>query len=1215
MPTGTFRSYGGVIPSSRIIQFGRDGEAAANIIIEKTRFVKVGTTRRREVRFDNSVAVNGSVDMIVDGFQVSHRILPPIAKFELVEGQIVQLARGPTSATLTDLDASKNIDPYTDLGSDSQDGGPKTYIVNNSENGTNLRFMPKSGVGDTRQQGILRVFKSAEYAFSDAAGNAIEDVRTFIRDTDNGHRKNANSLNRTADITYTGLSDSEGKYSVNIETGITNINSQGHSIDYTDSTGEWDSTSFASAFKVDRRGLADDGEDEFRAYFHSYGYLPSQTVTKMKGRGTLSIPWTLFADPSVTVSATNAANYSGRFIVSATTITVTHNATLDELYDYLKYLKTTTGMVEQPNAADLIGTADGKILDVGSLDVTVSTGTSATLSAGDKFDFLRTTGTATGDIRAGLQDSTGVTAVITPEHTHTAMYYRTYDADGRYTVGYIEPANNTDAFRLSVPEGGRIVAAAKSPRRKFRKFTVQASSPTYTISLESEPHVQNEDLSSYIEDPDGAITNNMYAEYNTEKTALRYGKIDLSAPDDLETSKTIVDDRMSSEDGLRFLFNFPESRLEQEYLIIDDSEGTNTRGLDENGDVIANRSFVSGTSDFIDWTSHEGLVFGLLNYEVRVFTEGGTHMANRDFHLPFSEDHDWRSISYDEGYLYVADGGAVKHVAAFVAPTLDSEGGARDTSKEYALDPDNTDPRGADHYNDRQWVMDGTAKRTFNYRRDGTRDPPNQINLINGTPRVNQNPVGLTLNDNARYVNLDGNTGWLEAYTKSGNHDPADSLGTGLDPTTGGSNAPVLRGVAFRNSVYHVVYTQGSDIKINISNTNNNTWAERTYTLPDSAIPQGIDVLETSAGVWTAYLPSIITITDQDWQGNPRTRTAGKMFAVNTASNTRFTNASGVHSRDFDLDKKNVAPAGAVFGSDTWWIPDYEFHEMYTYGEFGTHEEDEYFELSEHNVRVSGVLLEGTQVLVTDQSTGSTGAAIHVYNTDGTRPSSEISAHDLSHPRNIAHLFADDEGNIKTYVLDVGTVQGGTQDVIGDDSTIRAFNGTERDEDNDIDGFDDTVSMGAGRKYGTWPDSVMDGRPYLIQSDRIQYNTDKMELLRLPGMTSTDLSKAGIYVVDKAGALYTAPYSYNGRVTFNSSQTVTPVHGQTLQEVLERLLRNETFLEGIKEEVEEAGVGRLLKLYQNKLMWTGDRMVIFDDDDSTPLYRADIDSSGNRSPL
>ena len=120
---------------------------------------------------------------------------------------------------------------------------------------------------------------------------------------------------------------------------------------------------------------------------------------------------------------------------------------------------------------------------------------------------------------------------------------------------------------------------------------------------------------------------------------------------------------------------------------------------------------------------------------------------------------------------------------------------------------------------------------------------------------------------------------------------------------------------------------------------------------------------------------------------------------------------------------------------------------MYTYGEFGAHETDEYFELSELNVKVSGVLLVGTQVLVTDQSTGSTGAAIHVYKSDGTRPSREISAHDLTNPRNIAHLFG------RTYVLDVGTVNGVTGDVEGDDSAIRAFDGNERDEAHDIADF------------------------------------------------------------------------------------------------------------------------------------------------------------------
>ena len=285
---------------------------------------------------------------------------------------------------------------------------------------------------------------------------------------------------------------------------------------------------------------------------------------------------------------------------------------------------------------------------------------------------------------------------------------------------------------------------------------------------------------------------------------------------------------------------------------------------------------------------------------------------------------------------------------------------------------------------------------------------------------------------------------------------------------------------------------------------------------------------------------------------------------------------------------------------------DDEFHEMYTYGEFGAHEEDEYFELSELNVRVTGVVIEGTQVLVTDQSTGTEGAAIHIYKSDGSRPSSEISAHDLTKPRNIAHLFG------RTYILDVGTVQADA--VVDDDSAIRAFSGTIRDEDHDIVDYPATVSIGAIRRFGGWPTSVMKGQPYLIESDRIQYNTDKLETLRLPGMTTADLSKAGIYAVDKDGEAYTAPVSYNGRVTFNSSQNVTPVHGQTIQEVLERLLANPSFLAGIKTKIEESG-GKLdisKQILENDYDITSASFKIKKADNTNILRAYTKDSTGSR---
>ena len=156
--------------------------------------------------------------------------------------------------------------------------------------------------------------------------------------------------------------------------------------------------------------------------------------------------------------------------------------------------------------------------------------------------------------------------------------------------------------------------------------------------------------------------------------------------------------------------------------------------------------------------------------------------------------------------------------------------------------------------------------------------------------------------------------------------------------------------------------------------------------------------------------------------------------------------------------------------------------------------------------------------------------------------------------------------------------------------------------------------MGAGRRFGVWPSTTMNGEPYLIETDRIQINSDKLEYLRLPGMTAADLSKAGIYVTDISGDAYTAPVSYNGRVTFNSSQNVTPVHGQTIQEVLGRLLADPTFLAGIKTKMEEDG-GKLdtaLDVLQNDYDITSGTFKIRKKDNTNILRAYTKDSTGSR---
>ena len=109
----------------------------------------------------------------------------------------------------------------------------------------------------------------------------------------------------------------------------------------------------------------------------------------------------------------------------------------------------------------------------------------------------------------------------------------------------------------------------------------------------------------------------------------------------------------------------------------------------------------------------------------------------------------------------------------------------------------------------------------------------------------------------------------------------------------------------------------------------------------------------------------------------------------------------------------------------------------------------------------------------------------------------------------------------------------------------------------------------------------MGGEPYAIEAGKIQYNTEKLALLRLPGMTSADRSHAGIYVVDEDDTGYDAPISYNGRVEYNASQEVNPVLSTTLREVIERLLADPSFLAGIKTQVEDPQVDMEGNRYSN----------------------------------
>lgn len=234
---GSFICYGGTVISDETIVFGVANNSqntdTGEVILEGTKFIKKGTAIR-ELRFDKRLQSYYSsnskiVGMIVDGgFNVTHRALPSIAQFSIQNGALNQLANGPDATTLEKLDVSNNTN-FFDLGFDALNtngvGGnnvAKKYTVNGSVTGSKIRAITKTNVngsnGGVRRAGIMDVTCSFKINSFDTSGNIISNAPKFLRDYNNGERKNLNGQDDTADKTYTWSDDSV----ITVVTGIIN---------------------------------------------------------------------------------------------------------------------------------------------------------------------------------------------------------------------------------------------------------------------------------------------------------------------------------------------------------------------------------------------------------------------------------------------------------------------------------------------------------------------------------------------------------------------------------------------------------------------------------------------------------------------------------------------------------------------------------------------------------------------------------------------------------------------------------------------------------------------------------------------------------------------------------------------------------------------------------------------------------------------------------
>ena len=554
---GTINFLGGVIISSRGFGFYtstgvRDTGSPPTINITGTKFTKIGTNARREIRFDGLPVPVGVIrGMAVDGFQISHRGLPLTFEVDLLNSQVVQLAHGPVDATLDNFVTSQNINTYSDLSADSHNNIVRAYEVIGASAGSGTRFLPKRGVGTSRQLGYAEIKKAVRLAIQDSAGAAVEGAAVFLRDTNNGFRKFDNGFDNTGDKIYFASSDAQGEFAGEIVTAITNINQNNQVIPDQDSSGFWDVIGmFSNAYKVDRRGLDDSTDDRFLFHLWSYGHLAGQVPAALKGVGELLINWTLFADPAITLPLAEAIALAPLFTIDHTDqiITIHADATLDELYDHIKLDKLVEANIQIPSIDRLLATPDGRVLALRNYNVVVEDG--AALRAGPKFGALETTGTVSGDgeIFVGVADANGVLITIQTNVANTRMFLSVQPPTGAATEHNLVAADD-GRLTLTVPLDSVINLVAKAEGYEFRRREFDTRTALlFSLNLSLEASV---DIAQDITIADGLVS---IAYVPAGPTQIIFGEVNLS--NRLEESKRVFDRLFSSAQGIEFLYNY-----------------------------------------------------------------------------------------------------------------------------------------------------------------------------------------------------------------------------------------------------------------------------------------------------------------------------------------------------------------------------------------------------------------------------------------------------------------------------------------------------------------------------------------------------------------------------------------------------------------------------------------------------------------------------------
>ena len=289
----------------------------------------------------------------------------------------------------------------------------------NSATGSNL-ILKTHGSGAV---GMADVTKEMQLTITDSDAVAIVGARYYIKDYDSGVRADytysSNNIIYDADRPYTGITDAAGVTPtaevLTLAVVDNGANNDGSTKDY--------------------RSKNNNTDDLFDIFIWSYAHLSAIVSQELKGIDVLNIPWTLFADNSITeADQTITAAYTGIVIdhtLNSETITITESHTLDEIYDFIKHNKTLAANISFPTPGTLAVSASGNKLQFGDYSLIIS-GATTTLSAGATFTNMSSDGTITtaadGTITVPFADSTGTQLIIKTNPTDAFIRVEEYNA-------------------------------------------------------------------------------------------------------------------------------------------------------------------------------------------------------------------------------------------------------------------------------------------------------------------------------------------------------------------------------------------------------------------------------------------------------------------------------------------------------------------------------------------------------------------------------------------------------------------------------------------------------------------------------------------------------------------------------------------------------------------------------------------------------------------